>query len=257
MDFASGAFFMVSFRVLHAVEHSSGASELPTFEVLLFAALKDAAQTSSIQIRGASPVSIADLLKLCGEQFPILAPYLSYIRVAVNFEYSNQEQNVSMTDEIAFLPPVSGGSSEIFQPLVAITHDKIDSHEVARSAENCLNGGAGAVLTFEGIVRDNANGHTIHFLEYFAYDEMARRVLRNVSDEVRARWNLPCAIVHRLGRLEIGEASVVICVASAHRGEAFEACRYAIDRLKETVPIWKKETARDGFWWVEDPLRVA
>lgn len=248
--------------VLHAPDDANTTSSPTLFTVLLFAALKDAAQCSFVQVRTVSPTSVAQLLTACGEQFPALAPYLPYIRVAVNFEYSNGEQNISATDEIAFLPPVSGGSVETdsvetMQPMIAIIHEPIDTSAVARSAENCLNGGAGAVLTFEGIVRDSAAGHQVHFLEYFAYEEMARRTLQQIGDEVRARWDLPCAIVHRLGRLEIGEASVVISVASPHRAESFEACRYAIDRIKEIVPIWKKETARDGYWWVEDPLRAA
>ncbi len=244
-------------------EPDSAVADSVDYTVLLFAALKDAAQSSSIQVRASSPSSVAQLLQACGEQFPILAPYLPYLRVAVNCEYSNGKTTVSAGDEIAFLPPVSGGSqisgasSETLQPLIAITRQAIDTLQVARSAENCLNGGAGAVLTFEGIVRDNAQGHLVNFLDYDAYEAMALRTLQQVSDEVRARWNLPCAIVHRLGRLEIGEASVVISVASPHRADSFEACRYAIDRIKEIVPIWKKETARDGSWWVEDPLRVA
>ena len=249
---------------LHSPHDGANASSSSTlFKVLLFAALKDAAQSSSIEVRCSFPASVADLLAACGQQFPALAPYLPYLRVAVNFEYSNGDQTLSAGDEIAFLPPVSGGSSDnseevaaplVAAPLVAITHQAIDSGEVARSAENCLGGGAGAVLTFEGIVRDNAQGHLVSFLEYYGYEEMARRTLAQVSDEVRVRWNLPCALVHRLGRLEIGEASVVIAVASPHRAQAFEACRYAIDRIKEIVPIWKKETAQDGSWWVENPL---
>ncbi|HVF84366.1 MAG TPA: molybdenum cofactor biosynthesis protein MoaE [Abditibacteriaceae bacterium] len=245
--------------VLHSPHDSANTSTSSTeVKVLLFAALKDAAQSSSVQVRCSSPASVADLLTACEQQIPALAPYLPYVRVAVNFEYSNGEQTISPGDEIAFLPPVSGGSLgdsvEVISPLVAITHQAIDPEEVARSAEECLGGGAGAVLTFEGIVRNNAQGHLVNFLEYYGYEEMARRTLGQVSEEVRARWDLPCALVHRLGRLEIGEASVVIAVASPHRAQAFEACRYAIDRIKEIVPIWKKETAQDGSWWVENPL---
>ncbi len=249
--------------VLHAPNDGANTSTSSTeFTVLLFAGLKDAAQSSSIQVHCSSPVSVTALLRACGGQFPALASYLPYVRVAVNFEYSNGDRMVSSADEIAFLPPVSGGSAEthsaeIPNPIVAITHQPIGTLEVARSAENCLKGGAGAVLTFEGVVRDNAQGHLVNFLEYYGYEEMARRTLQQVSDEVKARWDLPCALVHRLGRLEIGEASVVIAVASPHRAQAFEACRYAIDRIKEIVPIWKKETARDGSWWVEDPLHPA
>jgi molybdopterin synthase catalytic subunit len=92
-------------------------------------------------------------------------------------------------------------------------------------------------------------------LEYQAYKPMAILEMAKISKEVQSRWGFPCAILHRVGRLEIGEASVVIAVAAPHRGEAFDACRYAIDRVKETVPVWKKEVAADGYWWVEDPLQ--
>lgn len=233
------------------------------FTVQLFAVLQDVAQLSSFVVfASVSPISVAQLHVLCAEKIPALAPYLPFARFAINFEYSNPSDLVASTDEIAILPPVSGGCTvEIneaetveIRPLVALTHQKIDAAEVARSVEKCLHGGAGAVLTFEGIVRDNANGNLVNFLEYFAYEAMALRVLQQVSDEVYARFEVPCAVVHRLGKLEIGEASVVISVATPHRAQAFEACRFAIDRLKAIVPIWKKETARDGSWWVEDPL---
>ncbi len=234
------------------------------YTVLLFAALKDAAKSATITIcapRG--NVSVTKLLRLGAAQFPAIAPFLPYVRVAVNFEYSNLETTLSPRDEIAFLPPVSGGSSEnlseiefpiVASPIVQITHGVIDTPAISRATERCLDGGAGAVLTFEGVVRNNAQGQLINFLEYFAYEAMAQRTLQQISDEVRARWDLPCSIVHRLGKLEIGEASVVICVASAHRAESFEACRYAIERIKESVPIWKKETARDGSSWVGNLL---
>lgn len=260
--------FVMSSSSFLPTESVAASADLPAFPetvaftVLLFAALKDAAQSSSLEIRAAQKnVSVSELLRLCGEQFPALAPYLPYVRVAVNFEYSMSETTVSARDEIAFLPPVSGGSSldssQIARPPIEITFEPIDTMSVVCATENCLNGGAGAVLTFEGVVRNNAQGQQVHFLEYFAYEAMALRTLQQISDEVLEKWDLPCAVVHRLGRLEIGEASVVICVASAHRAESFAACRHAIERIKEIVPIWKKETATDGSSWVEDPLRVA
>jgi molybdopterin synthase catalytic subunit len=135
--------------------------------------------------------------------------------------------------------------------LIAVVETPISVEEVSRAVEH---EGAGAVVTFAGTVRRTSQGHTIHYLEYSAYKPMAEREMRKIADEVQTRWGLPCAIVHRVGRLEIGEASVVIAVASPHRGAAFEACHWAIDRIKETVPVWKKEVAVDGYWWVEDPL---
>ncbi|MCL5959798.1 MAG: molybdenum cofactor biosynthesis protein MoaE [Chloroflexi bacterium] len=110
----------------------------------------------------------------------------------------------------------------------------------------------GAVVTFLGVVRNVSRGKNIEYLEYDAYKEMAEAKLREIGEEVKAKWGLErLAIVHRIGRMEIGETSVVIAVASPHRKEAFDACEYAIDRLKEIVPIWKKEVAEDGESWIE------
>lgn len=112
--------------------------------------------------------------------------------------------------------------------------------------------GAGAICTFLGVVRDNNLGREVDYLEYEAYPEMAVPAMQRIADEIRERWDaIGVAMVHRAGRLEIGEASVGIAVSAAHRAEAFEACRYAIDQLKETVPIWKKEVWTDGEEWIE------
>ena len=143
------------------------------------------------------------------------------------------------------------------QSLIRVVENELSVEEAARAVEAALGGGAGAVVTFAGVVRNNARGHVVEYLEYQAYGPMAEREMRAIADEVRARWDVPCAIFHRVGRLQIGEASVVIAVATPHRGEAFDACRNAIDRVKQTVPIWKKEVARDGTWWVEDQLSIA
>lgn len=127
----------------------------------------------------------------------------------------------------------------------------------------CVNhSGAGALVTFEGIVRDHSRDtsgqqRSVSHLEYEAYIPMARREMTRVINEVETRWDVRCAASHRIGKLQIGETAVVVAVASAHRNAAFEACRYAIDRIKETVPIWKKEFAQDGFWWVENPVEAA
>jgi molybdopterin synthase catalytic subunit len=127
--------------------------------------------------------------------------------------------------------------------VVKITRDPLDD------ATHASDGG---VVTFEGVVRDHARGKRIRYLEYDAYPEMAEERMAAIAAEVEQRWQTDhVAIVHRIGRLEIGECSVVVIVACPHRAEAFEACRYAIDTLKTTVPIWKKEVAEDGEEWVE------
>ncbi|MFQ6057505.1 MAG: molybdenum cofactor biosynthesis protein MoaE [Anaerolineae bacterium] len=131
-----------------------------------------------------------------------------------------------------------------------ITKDEIAVEAVIQAVEHP---GAGAIATFVGTVRDQSQGRRVLYLEYDAYPEMAEKTLRQIGEEIRKRWGLErVAIVHRIGRLEIGEASVAIAVAAPHRAEAFQACRYAIDRLKEIVPVWKKEVWEGGEYWVED-----
>lgn len=135
---------------------------------------------------------------------------------------------------------------------VRITRDPIDDTLVRALVRQATDAGDGGVVTFAGVVRDNARGKRVRYLEYDAYPEMAERQMAEIAAEVARRWGTShVAMVHRIGRLEIGECSVVIVVACPHRAEAFEACRYAIDTLKATVPIWKKEVAEDGEEWVE------
>jgi molybdopterin synthase catalytic subunit len=136
----------------------------------------------------------------------------------------------------------------------SIVEGELPVAEVVRSVERAGNGGSGAVVTFVGTVRNHSQGHEIEYLEYQCYKPMAEREMRRIVNEVRERWGVECSMSHRVGRLCVGEASVVVAVASPHRKEAFVACHYAVDRVKESVPVWKKEVATDGYWWVEDPL---
>ena len=134
-------------------------------------------------------------------------------------------------------------------PYIELTRAPLDRDALIARV---MHPGAGALVTFDGVVRDNARGHAVHYLEYEAYVEMAEGQLRAIAAEVQARWGIAqVAIAHRFGRMEIGETSVFIAVASPHRAEAFDACRYIIDTLKTTVPIWKKEVGPDGAEWVE------
>ena len=136
--------------------------------------------------------------------------------------------------------------------IIAITRDPLDDAYVARLERAIEHVADGGVVTFRGIVRNSSRGKRVRYLEYDAYPEMAEQELAKIAAEVERRWQTDhVALVHRIGRLEIGECSVVVTVACPHRGEAFEACRYAIDTLKQTVPIWKKEVAEDGEEWVE------
>lgn len=133
-----------------------------------------------------------------------------------------------------------------------VTRDPLDGAAIRALVEQASHPGAGGIVTFEGVVRDHARGKRVRYLEYDAYVEMAEQQMASIAAEVTRRWDTDhVALVHRIGRLEIGECSVVIVVACPHRAEAFDACRYAIDTLKSSVPIWKKEVAEDGEEWVE------
>ena len=136
--------------------------------------------------------------------------------------------------------------------IVKITRDPLDEAAVTTLVRSLADPADGGIVIFQGVVRDNARGKRVRYLEYDAYPEMAEQQMATIAAEVERRWHTGnVALVHRIGRLEIGECSVVVVVACPHRGEAFEACRYAIDTLKTTVPIWKKEVAEDGEEWVE------
>ena len=139
--------------------------------------------------------------------------------------------------------------TSILEPFIQITREPLDRNALIAAVNDP---GAGGIVVFEGVVRDNARGKQIRYLEYDVYPEMAIQQIREIIAEAEKRWNVDrVAVAHRIGRLEIGEASVIIVVATPHRAEAFEACRYIIDTLKTTVPIWKKEVAMNGEEWVE------
>jgi molybdopterin synthase catalytic subunit len=136
--------------------------------------------------------------------------------------------------------------------IIRITRDPLDARAIRELEAAITTSGDGGVVTFQGVVRDNARGKQVRSLEYDAYVEMAEQQMAQIAAEVEKRWETSAvAMVHRIGRLKIGECSVVVAVACPHRAEAFEACRYAIDILKATVPIWKKEIYTDGEEWVE------
>ena len=187
------------------------------------------------------------------DRFPQIDAMRDSIMFAVNAEYVSPDHPVTPLDEVALIPPVSGGSDD--GPYFQITNDVLDPtalHNLVLSPQ------AGAVSLFVGVVRDNNLGRDVHYLEYDAYPAMATNVMRQIADEMHKRWDvLEIAMHHRIGRLEIGEASVAVAVASAHRGEGIEACHYGIDRLKAIVPIWKKEVWTDGEEWIEGSLTPA
>ncbi len=161
---------------------------------------------------------------------------------AIDDEYVAGETPLHERDELVLIPPVSGGAH------VALTHDPIDIPALLRAVQHPQ---AGGVVLFLGTVRDNVQGHQVHHLEYEAYETLALRELTRVASDAAARWPvLTVGIVHRLGPLAVGDVSVAVATAAPHRREAFEACRFAIDSLKQTVPIWKKEVWDGGAGWV-------
>jgi MoaE-MoaD fusion protein len=165
--------------------------------------------------------------------------------VAVNQEYARKDRLISEGDEVAMLPPVSGGSDK--SPQVALVRLPIDT---AKMVESVKQGEDGAVVVFDGIVRNNTRGRRTTHLFYEAYEQMALEQMRKLATEAHERFPIrEVLLVHRLGELAVGETSVLIVVASAHRGAAFDACRWLIDTLKSTVPIWKKEFFEDGAVW--------
>jgi MoaE-MoaD fusion protein len=212
--------------------------------VLFFGVLKDVAGRSSESLTLPDQATAGDVLKHYEARLTSLKGKLSSIAISVNQEYAGPEASLRSGDEVALLPPVSGGLAR-----VAIVREKIDSGgelEKIRQPED------GAAVVFEGIVRNHSRGRRTLFLEYEAYEDMARKQMESLAEQALAQFQVrDVALVHRLGRLEIGETSVLIIVASAHRAAAFEACRWLIDTLKRTVPIWKKEHFEDGAVWAD------
>jgi molybdopterin synthase catalytic subunit len=165
--------------------------------------------------------------------------------VAVNQEYARPDQVLREGDEVALLPPVSGGSAE----QIALTRERIDADSLVAGLKS---GPDGAVVVFDGIVRDNSRGRRTLYLVYEAYEEMALKQMRALAAKATQDFEIrDIRLVHRLGRLSVGETSVLIAVASAHRAAAFDACRWLIDTLKKTIPIWKKEHFEDGAVWAD------
>lgn len=179
-----------------------------------------------------------------------LGPLPRSFRCAVNSEYAQWDDALKDGDELAVIPPVSGGAVGQRKGLVALRDAALDPAEIAAAVRTDADG---AVVTFAGVVREHSRGKTVRALVYEAYGAMAERQMQTLAEEARRRWPLTdLAVVHRTGTLRVGETSVVIAVAASHRGEAFDACEWLIDELKRTVPIWKKEVYTEGEAWVDD-----
>ena len=225
--------------------------------VLLFGALRDSMVLGSETIELPEQATVAQLLQHCLEKAPAARKFLGSLAVAVNREYATPTHILRDGDEVALLPPVSGGCADdgLQSSLVRLQREPICPEALLMELRD---GADGAMVVFDGIVRNHTRGRRTLYLDYEAYEEMALGQMRALVREAKSRFDVrEVALVHRLGRLEIGESSVWIAVASAHRAPAFEACRFVIDTLKKTVPIWKKEYFVDGAVWADgEPFPV-
>jgi len=221
--------------------------------VLFFGQLKEITGVAQEEAELSDGARVEDLFERYGRRFPKLASFRASVAASVNQEYATWREPLSSGDEVAFLPPVSGGQqAAIEEDVFQIVREAIRPREII---ENLKGPEDGALVVFDGFVRNNYKGRQTLYLEYEAYEPMAYAKMREIGAEVRAKFPIHrLAIVHRLGRLEIGETSVFIAVSSPHRAAAFDACRYAIDTLKRVVPIWKKEYFAGGAVWAEGEL---
>lgn len=223
--------------------------------VLFFGLLKDFAESSDQTVELPEGATIESLFAYFVGRYPRLEGMAESIALARNQQFAQPGEMLADGDEIAFLPPVSGGTRYTQRVvtaeghIVALTRETIDTQALSREV---LQGIDGAICTFEGVVRNNSGGRQTLYLDYEGYEAMAIQVMQALADEIGKTHAVSrIAMVHRLGRMEIGEASVVIIAAAPHRRPSFEASLEGINRLKKTVPIWKKEYFVDGEVWVD------
>jgi MoaE-MoaD fusion protein len=224
--------------------------------VLFFGRLKDIVGRAEEQAEVSEGARVEDLFERYGRSYPELAKFRPSVVASVNQEYAEWRAPLASGDEVAFLPPVSGGAvraeAAVEENLCALVRTPIETSEIVAQLKAPPDG---AVVVFEGIVRNHSGSRSTLYLEYEAYEPMALAKMREIGAEMREKFAIRrYAMVHRLGRLEIGETAVLVAVCSAHRAAAFDACRYGIDTLKRNVPIWKKEFFRDGAVWAEGEL---
>jgi MoaE-MoaD fusion protein len=225
-------------------------------QVRLFASLKDKAGRPQIEVSLSEATTVQQLRAAIAADYPQLAPALPTALVAVNKAYAGDETPIQATDEVAIFPPVSGGSEAWPHPTYfAITHDEINLNAIHAALTEP---DVGAIVSFTGHVRgetarDGLPSSTL-YLEYEAYEQMATQRMAQIAQEIWQQWPLVkgVAVVQRIGRLDVGEVTTFVACAAGHRDQgAFEATRYGIDRLKQIVPVWKKEVGSDHSLWIE------
>lgn len=212
--------------------------------VRFFAAARERAKVSTLELELPAGVRVSELSAALIAKIPELGPLMPKLRIAVAEEFAAPDDVIPEGVEVALIPPVAGGSGGLYrlQDAPLCLQEAID----AVSAHS-----RGGLVTFAGAVRDHTHGKKVQRLEYEAYGPMAQKKLAQIGEEARVKWpGTEVAVLHRLGTLVPGDLAVVIAVSAPHRKEAFRACEFVIDRLKEDVPIWKKEFAEDGEVWV-------
>ncbi len=210
-------------------------------KVRYYAAARELCGCAEETFPGDQKYSPAALLGAIGERHPSFAALESRMRVAVNGEFAIDAAVIRDGDEVVVLPPVAGGRADLFAVL------RREPLSVDEAMDAVRHAGAGAVAAFTGTVRNDSGGRAVSRLEYEAYEELAQKELKRILE--RTMIDLPGVLVaaaHRIGTLEVGETAVVVAASAAHRAEAFQACRLVIDRIKDSVPIWKKEWSPDG-----------
>ena len=211
--------------------------------VHFFALYRERAGRDHIPLELSPGATVSQAVGEIRRLFPSLAPPTVDIVAAVNAEYGGPDTVLYEGDDIALIPPVSGG-----EEMIEIVHRPLEPEKITAKVRKDTNG---AVVTFLGTTRLYAEGRKVLYLEYEAYHEMALKEMEKIRQEIRSQWNIEdMAISHRVGRVDIGEISLVVAVGSPHRREAFQACHQTVDRLKEVVPVWKKEFFEDGSRWV-------
>jgi len=228
-----------------AAARISGPAKLPSpmkIEVHFYAAARELAGcTSSTFELALKSLPQEELRRLVSDRHPSLAAFLARMRLAVNGDFVDASQSLSDGDRVDVLPPVAGGSPVV---LCRVSEQEISIDEVRKAVEHP---GAGGVCIFQGVVRDHADGQQVHRLDYEAHETLAHKEMARVLEGVIAEHaGVRIAAVHRLGELRVGDVAVCVAASAAHRDDAFTACRKAIDRIKENVPLWKKEWGPDG-----------
>lgn len=222
--------------------------------ILFFATLRDRAGLPGAEVELPDGTTVSGLKSILSDQFPTVGPVLNHSLVAINQNYAFDEDLIPDQAEVAFFPPVSGGTSDIYPTILHVVYDPLDLDSLV---EQITLPTTGAAAIFTGMVRgvtSRGDPHQTICLEYEAYVPMAEAKMAQVADEIRQRWPSieGIAIVQRIGRLNAGTPTVLIACTASHRDTGvFEAARYGIDRLKEIVPIWKKEIGPNGEAWIE------